>query len=61
MPALGLKIELGDVRRQQPVKIECVALVLGEGGAFVEKRIVEELITAERGFDVIASRVWHRR
>ena len=51
-PAHDLVIEFGDVRRQQPVQVERVALVFGEGGAFVEQRIVEQLIAAQRRFDV---------
>ena len=52
-PALDLIIELGDMRRQQPMQIERVALGLGKGGALVEQGIVEKLVAAQRGFDVI--------
>ncbi len=53
-PALDLVIELGDVRRQQPVQVERVALGLGEGRALVEQRIVEQLVAAQSRFDDIA-------
>ncbi len=51
-PAHDLVIELGDVRRQEPVQVERVALVLGEGRALVEDRIVEQLVAAQRRLDV---------
>ena len=51
-PAHHLVIELGDVRRQQPVQVEFVPLGLGECRTFVQYRIVEQLIAAQRGFDM---------
>ncbi len=45
-PALDLIVELGDMRRQQPVQVERVALGVGEGRALVEQRIVEQLVAA---------------
>jgi len=49
------------MRRQQAVQIERVALGFGKGGALVEQGIVEKLVGAQRGFDVIAGLIRHRR
>ncbi len=51
-PAHDLVIEFGDMRRQEPMQVERVAFIFGERRALVEDRIVEQLITAQRGFDV---------
>src|SRR5690348_3003262 len=56
-PALRLIIELGDMRRQQPMQVERVAFGLGERGALIEQGIVEQLVAAQRGFDVVAGGV----
>ena len=56
---LDLVIELGDVRRQRPLQVEGVALVLGESGAFVQNRIVEQLIAAQSRFDVLRRFIAH--
>ena len=50
-PASDLQIEGGHVGRQQAVQIERIALGIGERRAFVQQRIVEQLIAAERGLD----------
>ena len=50
-PAFHLVVEFGDVRRQQAMQVERVALGLGEAVPLLSKRIVEEFIAAERGFD----------
>ena len=50
-PAVNLQIEVGHVGRQEAVQIELIALGVGERCAFVEERIVQQLVTAERGLD----------
>ncbi len=45
-PAFDLIVELGDVRRQQPVQVEFIAFSLGEGRALVEQRIVQQFVAA---------------
>ena len=45
-PAFDLVVEFGDMRRQEPVQVEGVALGFGEGRAFVEQRIVQQFVTA---------------
>ena len=59
-PALDLVVERGDMRRQQAVQLEGIALGLGKRRALVEQRIVEELIAAERGADRLQGLIVHR-
>ena len=59
-PARDLLVERGDVRRQQAVQLEGVALGFGERGALVEQRIVQQLIAAERGADRLQRLIVHR-
>jgi len=47
-PPRHLLVERGDPGRQQAVQLEIVALLFGERGALVEKRIAEQLIAGER-------------
>src|SRR6202034_3423621 len=47
----NLIVEFGNVRWQQSVKFELVALLLGKGRAFVEQGIVQKLIAALRGLN----------
>ena len=47
-PPRHLLVERGDPRRQQAVQLKLVALLLGERGALVEKRIAEQLIAGKR-------------
>ena len=54
--ALALVFERPDVRRQQAVQSECVALRLSECRAFVEARIHEQIVARE---GVCESRVGH--
>jgi hypothetical protein len=46
-PPLHLIIKLRYMRRQQPVQVESVPLGFGEGRAFVEQRLVEQLVAAQ--------------
>jgi hypothetical protein len=46
-PALHLVIKLRNVRRQQSVQVELVPFGLGKGRAFVEQRLVEQLVAAQ--------------
>ena len=50
-PALDLHVEGRDVRRQETVQVERIALVVGESRPLVQQRIVEEFVPAQRGFD----------
>ena len=60
-PAFDLIIELRDVGRQKPMQVEQVAFGVGERRAFVEQRIIEKLITAQRGLDVWRGHDLHGR
>src|SRR5262249_29060725 len=46
-PAIHLLVELGHVWRQQPMELEFIPLAVAERGAFVQQRIVEELIAEQ--------------
>ena len=48
-----LLLERSDVRRQQAVQLELVALVLGERGPLVEQRVGEERRALEVGLDEV--------
>ncbi len=50
-PAPDLHVEFRDMRRQESVQVERVALGLRESRAFVQERIVQEFVAAERGVD----------
>src|ERR1700722_6128970 len=55
--ARRLLIERPDIRRQQPVQLEDVALGLGERRALVVQRVGEQLMTGERGRQMLVSGV----
>jgi hypothetical protein len=48
---LDLPIERRNVGRQQAVQIERVPLGVGEGGALVKERIVQQFVAVQSGFD----------
>ena len=50
-PAFDLQVERSHVRGQQAMEVEYVALSVGERRAFVQERIVQQLVAAQRGFD----------
>jgi hypothetical protein len=58
---IDLDIEGRYVRRQQPMQIEFVALGLGEGCAFVQERIVQKIVAAERGRNDAFTHFVHHR
>jgi len=39
------------MRREQPVQVESVSLLVSKSCSFVEQRIVQQLITEEVGFN----------
>ena len=51
LAAFALIFEVADVRGQQAVEGECIALFLSECGALVEARIQEQIEAGEAGAD----------
>ena len=45
LAAFALVLERTDVRRQQPMKGKSVALFLGEGGAFIEFGVKQQVVS----------------
>jgi hypothetical protein len=55
--ARDLLVEGSDHRREKAVQVEEVALLVSEGGALVEQRVVEEGITAAVGLYIGTVRI----
>jgi hypothetical protein len=60
-PPRHLLVQRGNARRQQAMQFEGVALLFGEGGAFIEEGIAQELIAGKRRHHLLRLSVDLRR